>query len=90
MNVSKGVGYGIRFDTQNASGRFAAVWSDTDALNHRLGTGSLKNVQAKMIQVTLANTNKTIDNLSGNCLRGALPQRRTHRLYFAAGALRVS
>src|SRR5438094_3912848 len=35
MNVSRGVNYGIRFDTENPNGSLSAVWSDTDSLNHR-------------------------------------------------------
>ncbi len=64
MNVSKGVSYGIRFDTQNPDGSFTAIWRDTDALNHRQGTGQRENVQVNMIQVINANTNKSIDSLS--------------------------
>ncbi len=64
MNVSKGVSYGIRFDTQNPDGSFTAIWRDSDALNHRQGTGQRENVQVNMIQVINANTNKSIDSLS--------------------------
>ena len=64
MNVSKGVSYGIRFDAQNSDGSFVAVWKDTDALNHRQGTGQPENIQANMIQVIRTNMNKTLDNLT--------------------------
>src|SRR4029077_12218330 len=65
VNVSKGVSYGIRFDTQNADGTIVATWKDADALNHRQGTGQPENIQVNMIQVIRANTNKTVDSLSG-------------------------
>ncbi len=64
MNVSKGVSYGIRFDTQNPDGSFTALWKDADVLNHRQGTGQRENVQVNMIQVINANTNRSIDRLS--------------------------
>lgn len=64
MNVSKGVSYGIRLDTQNPDGSFIAVWKDTDALNHRQATGQPESVQANMIQVIRTNMNETVDNLS--------------------------
>ena len=64
MNVSKGVSYGIRFDTQNSDGSLSPVWSDTDSLNHRGGIGQPENIQVNMIQVIRANTNKTIGSLS--------------------------
>ncbi|OLD05155.1 MAG: hypothetical protein AUJ07_02035 [Crenarchaeota archaeon 13_1_40CM_3_53_5] len=51
MNVSKGVSYGIRFDTQNSDGSLSPVWSDTDSLNHRGGIGQPENIQVNMIQV---------------------------------------
>jgi len=64
MSVSKGVSYGIRFDTQNPDGSFATVWKDTDALNHRQGIGQPENIQANMIQVIRTNMNKTVYNLA--------------------------
>src|SRR5207249_8606393 len=55
LNVSKGVSYGVRFDTQNADGGFVPVWKDGDALNHRQGTGQPENIQVNMLQVIQSN-----------------------------------
>ena len=64
VNASKGVSYGIRFDTQSADGGILAVWNDTDALNHRQGTGQPENIQVNMLQLIRTNTGKTFDHLS--------------------------
>ncbi len=62
MKVSKGVGYGIRFYSQQADA--TSLWGEADALNHRSGTGQFENIQANMVQLVEGNTARVVTTLT--------------------------
>jgi hypothetical protein len=63
IKVSSGVSYGIRFYSRT-SGLVVPLWSETDAFNHRPGTGEFENVQVNMPQVIELNTGKIFNEVT--------------------------
>src|SRR6266581_7810533 len=63
INVSPNISYGIRFYSQS-SGSTVPLWAESDALNHREGTGQAENVQVNMFQLIESNTGKVYDSTS--------------------------
>jgi len=63
INVSPSENYGIRFYSQS-SGSTVPLWAESDALNHREGTGQAENVQVNMFQLIESNTGKVYDSTS--------------------------
>ncbi len=63
VDVTPSAGYGIRFYS-NRLGLETPLWSESDALNHRSGTGQSENIQVNMLQLTELNTGRIYDSTS--------------------------
>ncbi len=63
VDVTPSAGYGIRFYS-NRLGLETPLWSESDALNHRSGTGQSENIQVNMLQLTGLNTGRIYDSTS--------------------------
>ncbi len=63
IEVTQGVGYGIRFFT-SSDGNTVPIWNNSDILNHRIGTGSLENIQANIEDLAEQNIGTPIQNIS--------------------------
>lgn len=63
IEVSKGVGYGIRFFTDE-EGSNIPIWNNSDILNHRIGTGSFENIQANIENLADQNTGHSVGSIS--------------------------
>ena len=64
VKVPTGTSYGIRFFSPTASHTLLPLWSETDALNHRAGTGGLENVQTDLLHLTEENTGSIVNRLA--------------------------
>lgn len=64
IKVSLGVSYGIRFYSESAGGLVIPLWVETDALNHRPGTGQSENVQVNMLQLVELNTGRMFNTVT--------------------------
>lgn len=63
IKVTQGVGYGIRFYTSH-DGNVVPIWNNSDFLNHRIGTGSVENIQANIQNLAEQNIGTTVQNIT--------------------------
>ena len=63
VEVTKGISYGIRFFTSR-DGNAIPIWSNTDFLDHRIGTGSIENIQANVENLAEQNIGFPIHSIS--------------------------
>ena len=63
VQVTKGVGYGIRFFS-SSDGNLVPLWNNSDILDHRIGTGAPENIQANIEDLALQNIGKTVTSIS--------------------------
>ena len=63
IEVTQGVSYGVRFYSNNG-GKLISIWTNTDFLNHRIGTGKVESIQANIENLAEQNIGTTIRNIS--------------------------
>lgn len=63
IEVTQGVGYGIRFLT-TIDGTTVPIWNNSDILDHRTGTGSIESIQANLEDLAQRNIGRSIQSIS--------------------------
>jgi hypothetical protein len=63
IDVTSGVGYGIRFFTSQ-DGQNVPVWNNSDILDHRIGTGGVETIQANIEDLAEQNIGRSIQSIS--------------------------
>ncbi|HXQ92830.1 MAG TPA: hypothetical protein VN739_07465, partial [Nitrososphaerales archaeon] len=63
IDVTQGVGYGIRFFTSHEKTTIA-LWNNSDFLDHRTGTGQFENIQVNMENLAEQNIGTRVQNVT--------------------------
>ena len=63
IKVTQGVGYGVRFYS-SADNKTIVLWSNSDVLDHRKGTGQLESIQVNLQLLSKMNTGSEAQNVS--------------------------
>jgi len=63
VDVTQGVGYGIRFFTSHGK-TTVPLWNNSDILNHRVGTGQFENIQVNMEDLAEQNIGTSVQNVT--------------------------
>ncbi len=62
INVTSGVGYGLRFFSAAQNGTSIPLWSNSDSLNHRPGQNQFENIQVNLPLLAAANSVPNVGN----------------------------